>query len=254
MPHQQAELTTTDGDSGDGFGSLVDISSDGTTAIVAAPEDEDPNGAESGTAYVYNTTGGSWTQQSKLVSDDGESGDSFGRSVALSADGSTALVGSYNDDIPTGDEVGSVCVFDTKSGSWSQRAKLTPDDGANGDYFGRSVAVSDDGTTAVVGAYRDNTPNGEGSGSTYVFQGENSSWSQQAELTPDDGDQLDQFGWSVAVSRDGTTVLVGAYFHDDPNGGGAGSAYVFSSADGSWRQQENWLRTAEMVTTPLAGQ
>lgn len=60
----------------------------------------------------------------------------------------------------------------------------------------------------------------------------NSEWNQQVKLTADDGDVFDDFGFSVAVSSDGTTAMICARGDDNSNGDGAGSAYVFTSGDG----------------------
>jgi hypothetical protein len=90
------------------------------------------------------------------------------------------------------------------------------------------VAVSGDGTTAIVGARGDEDPNVDGAGSAYVFSIAEGSLRQQAKLAPEDGDEHDQFGTSVAVSGDGSTAIIGAQGHDDPNGRLAGSAYVFA--------------------------
>jgi VWFA-related protein len=226
---QQAKLTPTDGDAGDRFGASVAV--DGSTALVGAFRDEDPNGRRAGSAYVFDSSGGNWRQQAKLTPADGDGGDRFGASVAV--DGSTALVGAFNDEDPNGTGAGSAYVFDGSGGNWRQQAKLTPADGDGGDGFGQSVAL--DGLTALVGANTDEDPNGRNAGSAYVFDGSGGDWRQQAKLTPADGDSDDQFGWKVAL--DGSTALVGAWGDEDPNGRRAGSAYVFDGSGGGWRQQ-----------------
>ena len=86
-----------------------------------------------------------------------------------------------------------------------EEAKLLASDGATGDYFGWSVALS--GDYALVGAYKDDD-NGSSSGSAYVFVRSGSSWSQQAKLLASDGAADDRFGYSVALSGD--YALVGA--------------------------------------------
>ncbi len=68
----------------------------------------------------------------------------------------------------------------------AEQAKLTASDGAADDYFGFSVAISGDGSTAVIGA-RDDDDRGSISGSAYVFTRSGSSWTQQAKLTASDG-------------------------------------------------------------------
>jgi len=137
-------------------------------------------------------------------------------------------VGAIGDEHIDGTGRGSACVFIDGNGSWSQQAKLTID-GRDGIY---SVALSGDGTSALVG-----TPFAEGSndpatGEAHVFDTAGSSWSRHATLTADDGDSNDQFGKSVALSSDATTALIGA--DTDVEEGSSednnitGSAYVFS--------------------------
>jgi hypothetical protein len=111
--------------------------------------------------------------------------------------------------------------------SGNQMAKLTASDGDRLDRFGWSVAVSGDGSTALVGAYGDEDPNGDRSGSAYVFSRTDGAWSEEAKLAASDGDSGDWFGASVAVSEDGSTTLIGAGDDEDPNGARSGSAYVF---------------------------
>jgi len=233
----QTKLTAADGDEWDYFGSAVAVSGDGTTALIGARLDEEPNGTDGGAAYVFTAEGGSWTQQSKLTPADGESTEEFGNAVAVSSDGTTALVGTADDTDPDGERVGAGYIFAADSGSWTQQAKLDMDDADTSDNFVEAVALSSDGTTALVGTPIDGDPNGLYAGSAYVFGGVDGSWTQQAKLVPDDGDTNDGFGYSVAVSGDGTTALIGARLDEDPNGRNAGSAYIFEDNGGSWRQQ-----------------
>jgi hypothetical protein len=102
--------------------------------------------------------------------------------------------------------------------------KLLAEDGATGDQFGVSVAIS--GTSVVVGAYRDDDK-GSDSGSVYVFERNSSTgeYTQTQKLVAEDGASSDRFGYSVGI--DGTTVVVGAYLDDD-KGSDSGSAYVYS--------------------------
>ena len=156
---QIAKLTADDGASIDSFGSKV-ATSDGIAVIGALGDDD--NGESSGSAYVYVQQGdGTWQQVAKLTADDAAMDDRFGTSVAI--DGDVAVIGAYHDD----DNSGSAYVYEQQvGGTWQQVAKVTADDGAIDDYFGRSVAVS--GGVAVIGAYQDDD-NGPDSGSAYVF-------------------------------------------------------------------------------------
>ncbi len=102
--------------------------------------------------------------------------------------------------------------------------KLLPSDGASGDEFGASVAIS--GSTVIVGAYLDDD-NGDASGSAYILDA--TTGQQLFKLLPADGAAYDYFGVSVAIS--GSTAIVGAYVDDD-NGINSGSAYLFDATTG----------------------
>jgi hypothetical protein len=234
---QENKLAADDGDDSDRFGVSVGVSDDGSTAIIGAAGDEDPNGDFAGSAYVFSEAGGSWQQEAKLTAGDGDDNDFFGETVAVSGDGSTAIIGTGNDDNQNGDFAGSGYVFLEAGGTWQQEAKLIADDGDDSDSFGGSVAASGDGSTVITGAPGDD-PNGDSAGSAYVFSEAGGSWQQEDKLTANDGDDSDRFGVSVAVSDDGGTAIIGAVGDEDPNGDFAGSAYVFSEAGGSWQQED----------------
>ena len=174
-------------------------------------------------------------------------GDKFGYSVAV--DGDIAVVGAYRDG-ENGDESGAAYVFTRNAGVvWDAGVKLTASDGAPYDNFGISVAV--DGNTLVIGASGDDD-NGADSGSVYVFTRDPDSrvWSQAAKLTASEGEALDYFGQSVAVSGD--TVLVGAPFDDREETDtvtaleDSGSVYVFTkpTSEGGWSDWNNLPQTA----------
>jgi len=236
-PTVSEQLIPDDGDRNDGFGGAVALSSDGTTALVGARRDEDPNGPGAGSAYVFAHEDGTWSQQAKLVPEDGDKNDSFGSSVTLANDGATALVGAHMDEDPNGPRAGSAYVFSRSDRDWDHQVKLVPPDGNPGDNFGLQLALSGDGTVALVGAPSDSNSNGEGAGATYVFSLENSTWNREAKLAPSGGDANDEFGGSVALSRDGTTALVGAWRDDDAGAEFVGSTYVFSRTSDGWMHE-----------------
>ncbi len=230
---QEAKLTAGDGAAFDHFGYAVSLSADGNTALVGAPGDDTPAGADAGSAYVFARSGSSWTQQAQLTAGDGAAWDGFGSRVNLSGDGNTALVGADFGDTPAGAGAGSAYVFARSGSSWNEQAKLTAGDGAAEDCFGNAVSLSGDGNTALVGAEYGDTPAGTNAGSAYVFGRSGSSWSQQAKLTAGDG----AVGLAVSLSGDGNTALVGAPEDETPAGANAGSAYVFGRSGSSWSQQ-----------------
>ncbi|WP_428308551.1 hypothetical protein [Lacipirellula sp.] len=205
---QLAKLTPSDPKGSGYFGSSVDIS--GNTGIVGA------YGA--GSAYLFDASSGS--QLFKLTANDAAAGDLFGSSVGIS--GNRAIVGAYQDD-DKGADSGSAYLFNATSGS--QLNKLVASDGAAGDHFGSSAAIS--GNVAIVGAALDDDK-GASSGSAYLFNV--TSGAQLAKLTANDGAASDFFGASVAIS--GNVAIVGAYGNDD-NGSSSGSAYLFDVTTGT---------------------
>ncbi len=220
----------------DQFGYSVSL--DGDTALIGANIDSENGGNRSGAAYVFVRNGTTWSQQAKILAEDGANGanvyDHFGNSVSISDD--TALIGAPND-TANGFDQGSAYIFVRNGGVWSQQAKLFGDSTGH-DYFGYSVSLSQN--TAVVGAFGDDD-NGFNNGSAYVFSRSGGTWVQSAELFGDSNSGGNvNFGRSVAV--DGDTVLVGAR-DDDDNGINAGAAYVFVGGDGNWTRQAKLLVT-----------
>ncbi|HEY3391736.1 MAG TPA: FG-GAP repeat protein [Lacipirellulaceae bacterium] len=213
---QLFKLVPDDGAAGDWFGNSVGIS--GNTAIVGSYQDDD-RGDFSGAAYLFDVATGA--QRMKLFPADGASNDQFGQSVAIGEN--VAIVGAPFDD-DRGNSAGSAYLYDVSTGS--QLAKLFASDAQADDRFGISVAIS--GNTAIVGAYED-TDLGSDAGSAYLFDVKTGA--QIAKLLPEDGDEYDHFGFSVAIS--GNIALVGAYKGqlgplDEP-----GAAYVFDVATGT---------------------
>ena len=157
---QQTKLTASDGSSEDWFGISISISED--YAIIGAYNDDD-NGAESGSSYIFHRTGTTWTQQAKITASDGAAEDGFGRSVSIN--GNYALIGAYWDD-DNGEHSGSAYLFHRSGTIWTEHSKITASDGAANDHFGISASI--DGDYALIGAYYDND-NGTESGSAYIY-------------------------------------------------------------------------------------
>ena len=219
-------LLASDGQLHDLFGYSVSL--DGDRAVVGAPGDDD-QGARSGSAYVFVLSGGSWSEEAKLLASDGQRDADFGRSVSL--DGDRVVVGAPGDDVRGLDQAGSAYVFVLSGGSWSEEVKLTASDGEAADGFGRSVSL--DGGRVVVGTPGDDDK-GVRSGSAYVFVLSGGSWSEEVKLTASDGEDSDDFGRSVSL--DGDRVVVGTP-GDDDKGTASGSAYVFVRIGGSWSEE-----------------
>lgn len=228
-----------------GAGSAVALSSDCSTAVVGAMDDSNDEGEETGSAYVFRRSEGGWTKESRLLQPAAESLEKFGYAVDISSDGSTIVVSMPDDERENnrGVEVpsGSVYVFQRVDGSWEQTATLLPDRPTAGGHFGLSVSLSNDGTTAVVGAdtYVGEQTRDEASGyvvgTAFVYERNGSEWTLQQTLTRDDDNE--RFGRAVDISADGSTILVGAPYNNAPNGLRSGACYVFERGGSGWAQQ-----------------
>jgi FG-GAP repeat protein len=217
---QTDELTGADSIAGDAFGYAMEISADGTSAMIGAPDRDGYAGA----VYTFSQTDGTWAQTGQLTASDAGPVHQFGYTIAVSADDSTAVIGSPDNN----DLVGVAYVFSHRSKGWKQTAEFTSSDGASLDEFGYSVGVSSDGSTAVIGAYG----HANYTGSAYVFTRSGKTWAQSAELSAAAGAEYDNFGYSVALSSDGSTAMVGAPGSSDLTG----AVYVFADKGATWKQ------------------
>jgi hypothetical protein len=215
---RQTKLLASDAEQYDQFG--VSVAIDGDIALIGASYKDD-QGSYSGAAYVFTRTGTTWTQQTKLLSTDGDSEDYFGCDVAL--EGDTALIGAYGDDYSRG----AAYIFTRTGTTWTQQAKLIPTAGAMNDVFGASVDLNSD--TALIASPGDD----DFKGAVYVFARTGSSWTQQQKLVAPGGVSMDVFGYSVALNNN--TALIGkpGYIYQPI----IGAAYVFIKNGATWTQQ-----------------
>ena len=266
---QQAFLKASNAGDRDLFGYAVAIDGD---RIVVSARQEDGNGVDgpanneltfSGAAYVFERSGGVWTEIAYLKASNPDERDRWGEAVALSGD--TIVVTSNAEDSVaqgiggnqadnSGQDVGAAYVFVRDGGgNWIQQAYIKASNAGCNDLFGVSAAL--DGNTLVIGASNEGNTAGcfdlnppPGSGAAYVFVRDGGgNWTEQAFLKASSPDGGDWFGSSVAV--DGDTVIVGASFEDssatgvngnqtDNSAENSGAAYVFvRDGGGNWNEQ-----------------
>jgi hypothetical protein len=226
---QTEKLVASDAEAGDEFGWSVSIS--GNVAIVGASR-EDTEGNNAGAAYIFEKSGGTWTETQKLTAGDAEASDFFGESVSVS--GNVAIVGANGEDTG-GADAGAAYIFEKSGGVWTETAKLVASDAEASDNFGKSVAVS--GNVAIVGANGEDT-GGAGAGAAYIFEKSGGVWTETEKLVASDAEAGDGFGYSVSVS--GNVAIVGAYL-EDTGGSNAGAAYIYEKSGGTWIQTKKLI-------------
>ena len=268
------------------LGNAVALSDDGATLAVGATfeasgdagpgaDQGDDSVYGAGAVYVFANEGGAWAQQAYIKASTPGLTDNFGYAVQLSEDGDTMAVSAYfeasgatgingdeaDDSIP---QAGAVYIFVRDGGSWSQQAyikasntgHLPEDENAigDGDQFGFAIALSNDGDTLAVGAIAEDSATSEdpsdnsmvSAGAVYVFDRTGTTWRQTSYLKPSNPSEGDLFGYSVALTADANTLVVGGYDEDGSHAGtnevqdddmrGSGAVYVFERDGGPWRQ------------------
>ena len=210
----------------------------GATREASAATGINGNGSDNtaGAVYAFTRSGTVWSQQAYIKASNAGADDHFGQSVALSSDGSTLAVGASAEASAAtginGDgsnntviDAGAVYAFTRSGSAWSQQAYIKAGNTGAGDLFGSSVALSSDGSTLAVGAsaeasaatginvgQSDNTAGD--AGAVYAFTRSGTAWSQKAYIKAGNTGANDGFGYSVALSSDGSTLAVGAYGED----------------------------------------
>jgi hypothetical protein len=203
-------------------GFSVALSADGNTAIVGGAGDNSYTGG----AWVYAYKGGVWTQQAKLVGTGAVGQAGQGSSVALSADGNTAIVGGAGDNSFTG----AAWIYTRAAGVWTQHGSKLVGDGAIGSARqGHSVGLSGDGKTAIVGGPHDTSY----TGAAWVYTRGIAGWNQQGGKVVGAGALGSaRQGSSVALSANGNTAVVGGIADDRLNG----AAWVHTRSGTVWTE------------------
>lgn len=226
---REATLLVAGAGPGDGAGGSVGMSRDGLRAIVGASGDDTAAGTDAGSATVFAFTG-AWTREAALAATGGAAGDGLGVAVALSDDGSRALVGAYLDDVGTRSDAGSAHVFLRSGTTWAPEAALVASDGATDDLLGWAVGLDGAGTRAIAGAYWDDVAGVLDTGSARVFSRTGTAWAEAATLVAADGAIDDWLGSGVALSGDGALALAGRSQDDVGGRPDVGGALVFRLA------------------------
>jgi hypothetical protein len=231
---QEGEKLTAGGESGIGnFGSSVALSGDGNTSLIGGSHDNSGVGA----AWVFTRSGSTWTQQGGKLTGSGASGIiDFGISVALSGDANTGLIGGRVNK----SDVVATWVFTRSGSTWTQQGgRLKGRDESGEGPFPPSGALSGDGNTALIGG---GVKRGVDVGAAWVFTRAGSTWTQQGEkLTGAGRTGIATFGFSVALSGDGNTALIGG----PSDNSDVGAAWVFRRARSTWTQQGAKLTAAD---------
>ncbi len=209
-----------------GFGESLAF--DGSTIVVGAPATdlftaEQETIKNCGAAFVFVKGVDGWNQQSKLIAQDAESGDYFGRSVAVVDE--TIAVGSPNSDDSGLESCGSVYIYEESGDTWTQSAKLQSPSPNASVYLGLSVGLSEN---QVVAGMPGSDSLERDAGEVLVFEKMESGWVHVKSLWGSQVARDHKMGDSICVS--GSDLVVGS--EHDPHG----RSYVFTRTDVGWSE------------------
>lgn len=204
-------------------GRATSINGDGTHAIMAQPGHYNV----SGSVKYYNRSGNTWTSRGNVSSPGGANGDSYGASISISKDGNYCVIGAPYERTTV---VPAVYFYVRSGNSWSRQARLTTTRYTG--YFGRSVSMSEDGTTAVVGR---NGPYNQHD-RILVYTRSGNTWSLQQTIASSDLQGTDQFGYDVSIDNSGNNIIASSPF-ENSTGTDRGAIYYFTRSGNTWSQQ-----------------
>ena len=201
------------------FGNKIDFSPNGYMVLGSAYGAFNSN-TNSGQAYIYYKSGGTWSLQATLDPSNAGAYKNFGDDVAINDDGDTVVIGS----VTSSGASGSAYVFTRSGSTWTQAQELIPSDATSGDAIGRSVAI--DRNSIVIGAHTDDD-DGSASGGAWIYKYNGSTWDQVKKLTASDAAAGDQFTGQGSLEIDATTqtIIAGSPEHNSAKG----AVYIFTT-------------------------
>ncbi len=222
---QGTKLTASDEVGNGQFGASVALSDNGNTAFIGGPGDNSLAGA----FWVFTRTGTAWTQSGAKHTVAGTR--SFGSIVALSGGDTSAMVGGGSNS--TG--IATVWPYARSGSTWSQQGPAISTTTHTSLGVLEGIALSDDGNMALIGDPGANSA----AGRVLAYSRSASTWTQTAQITPNDESGDGEFGYSVALSADATTALIGGALDGVQPGPplGPGAAWVFTRSGSDWTQQ-----------------
>ncbi|MCK7593971.1 putative Ig domain-containing protein [Pseudomarimonas salicorniae] len=222
---QYQRVTAIDGAFNDQFGSAVALK--GSLALIGAPADDVGGVPDQGSGYVFQKNGPTWQQMTRLNPADGAQGDQFGSALAIT-EFAWAISAPF-----ARQQRGAIYTYKLdESGAWPPHMTLAASDAEDGDYFGRSVALSQ--TELLSGVYLDDVDGQVDQGSVRMFSKIGANWHDQGRLDSGQGAGGRRLGEVLAL--DGDTAVVGLPSATVAGRPGQGEVLLFARQDDAWRE------------------
>lgn len=233
-------ILAPDGISEDWFGSNIVLNSDSTIALISAHGRDDGGVSARGAVYVFTRSGGTWTYQQKILAPDPALDDWFGLGVGINSDATIALIGACLKDEGGLIDRGVVYYYTRSGTTWTYQSKILINDLNINSYFGAGIALNNTGDYALIGAYGKDEGGILARGVVYIYTRSGSTWTYQNKILAPDAQPGDYFGRSVAINKDATIALIGAYNRSEA-GVNCGAVYHFTRSGSIWSYQNKLL-------------
>jgi hypothetical protein len=202
-----------------------------------------------GAVLIYKLIDGNWSQDALVTASDPVIYDNFGYSFSLSEDGLHLVVGARGEDSSGSSDNGAFYYFTRSGSTWTQQQKVLPPEGMGSDTtinFGSSVKLSNNSNVLFVGAPLRDGSSLTNAGKVYIYTRSGSTWTYSTSIVSSDLSANDWFGWSLDLSSDGTTLVVGAPGESIAvNPFSNGAVYIFTGSGTSWTQQGGKLNASD---------
>lgn len=212
----------------DVFGLNVDLSSNGNIVAIAS-QNNDAIANDSGLVRVFENIGENWVQKGNDINGSGLN-NYFGRSLTLSADGTTFAIGTLNN--------AEVAVYRFNDNNWLKIGNNILGS-ALGGLFGEAIDLSADGNFIAISdpQNKENSSTFNKSGAVRIYKNISNSWTQIGSNINGNGEN-DSSGQSVSISADGNVVAIGST-QNSKNAISSGEVRIFQNIDNNWTQIGN---------------
>jgi hypothetical protein len=222
---------------GDRFGYEVSMTNDGLKVAVGCPYKTSTGAGGAGAVYVFSYTPSGWVQEAKIVASDRLANDTFGWSVAISGDSSRIVVGAVNVDNNSVSNVGAVYIFVNNNNVWTQEAKILKATRATSDNFGWSVAIDQLGNRIVVGCPHVTSNAIANNGAVYTYTRNNSIWTLEKEILPNNNYANINFGTEVRITRDSNRLVTSSIYSLVPGSNTPQSVILYGRVGNVWNKE-----------------
>ena len=188
-------------------------------------------GDDVGKVHSFRWNGSAWIEESLIRPASLDVSDRFGATIVIQGD--TAAITAIGDGLHTGDEEGSVYIFQRSGSAWTEVTRLVSPTPTFYGRFGDSLAL--DGNTLLVGAPGENALRGI----AYVYDRDpiTGAWQQSGQLTAPSPGVEDGFGDAVAL---GGTLAVVAAPTRDAGAQDSGTVYAFRRSGSAWALEKTF--------------